>query len=127
MRSGLPTSSIRYESDKWWPLTSCNSAWLSEHVVTDLGAQQAERLLEAARRAFDGPIRQLAEHGHAPRREFLDAVRAVAELMITGGHARLVYDDPWWHGAWDLEKASDNELAAWGIRLVFEARAELLR
>jgi hypothetical protein len=94
--------------------------------VTELGAERRERLLENARRAFDGPIRQLAEEGHAPREEFVEAVRAVAHALIATGMSQLVYEDDMWHGAWDLERATDNELAAWGVRLLAEVRAEIM-
>jgi hypothetical protein len=92
-------------------------------MVKRLGAQQPERLLEDARRAFEGPIRQLAEDGHVPREEFIEAVRAVARALIVAGASTLVYEDPLWHGTWDLETATDEQLAAWGVRLVMEVRA----
>jgi hypothetical protein len=76
-------------------------------MVKRLGAQQPERLLEDARRAFEGPIRQLAEDGHVPREEFIKAVRAVARALIVAGASTLV----------------DEQLAAWGVRLVMEVRA----
>jgi hypothetical protein len=34
------------------------------------------------------------------------------------GESQLVYEDEMWHGAWDLDHATDNELAAWGLRQV---------
>jgi hypothetical protein len=93
-------------------------------VTEQLGAEQSERLLEDARRAFEGPIRQLAEEGHVTREEFIEAVRTVARALIAAGESRLVYEDEMWHGAWDPEQATDDELAAWGLRLVLEAQAE---
>jgi hypothetical protein len=40
--------------------------------------------------------------------------------------SQLIYEDEMWHGAWDLDRATDDELAAWGVRLVVEVRAEIL-
>jgi hypothetical protein len=91
-------------------------------VVTELGAEQRERLLRDARRAFEGPIRRLADHGHVPRDEYIEAVRAVTRGLIEAGLGPLVYSDEMWRGLWDLEKVTDYELAAWGLRLVAMAR-----
>jgi hypothetical protein len=86
--------------------------------VTELGAGQRVRWLQDARRAFEGPIRRLAEHGHVPRDEYIEAVRAVTRGLIEAGLGPLVYSDEMWQGVWDLEKVTDYELAAWGLRLV---------
>jgi hypothetical protein len=52
--------------------------------------------------------------------------RAVAQALIAVGMSQLIYEDEMWHGAWDLDRATDDELAAWGVRLVVEVRAEIL-
>jgi hypothetical protein len=90
--------------------------------VKRLDAQQRERLLEDARRAFEGPIRQLADEGHVPRDDFIEAVRTIARALIAAGASRLVYEDPSWHRVGDLEKVTDEQIAAWGVRLVIDVR-----
>jgi hypothetical protein len=69
-----------------------------------------------ARQALEGPIRQMAETGHASRAELVAALQSIKAALIAGGRHLVGHVEGPWQGVWDLRRVTDDGCSpgGWG-------------
>jgi hypothetical protein len=69
------------------------------------------------RRGALGPFLDVLDGTPVPHEELVSAGRKLAEILVARGKSLILSLKGEWAGVWDLERLTDEEAIAWGLRV----------
>jgi hypothetical protein len=69
------------------------------------------------RRGPLGPFLDVLDGTPVLRDELVSAGRRLAEILVARGKSLFLSVEDQWAGVWDLERLTDGEAIAWGLRV----------